>query len=197
MKGNFWKEFNQGTQSAGHFFADWRAIGAVLAFVFCAIGSIILLSKTQITRQKTTGTVIATTSPASSNLCTKVQNSYTTDNQQHVIDEYQCTFTARYTINSKTYTHKFERTSTVEYKIGDSVDVYYDPKNVTDVSVTNEPDSRHIAGYILLTLTVIFYFASLGALFWLYGVDKEPAIAEGTGIGGSAAIAADAFKAFT
>lgn len=189
MKGNFFK-------SAGYFFADWRAIGSVLLFFLCAIGSIILLSKKQVKKSKTTGQII-TVSPSPANLCTKVQDVYTSNNQPVVLNEYECTFTARYTIDSTSYTHKFTSRSQTEYKTGDSISVYYDPNNIDDVSLTDGIDARHIFGYFLLTLAVIFFFAELGALFWLYAVNKDDTIAKATGVLGTVDVGLDALKDVT
>jgi hypothetical protein len=69
-----------------------------------------------------------------------------------------CSFTLKYTVDGKVYTHPFNTNTTVNYSNLSKVTIYYDPDSPGNVSI--EKDDNHVIGYISLGVGVFFILGS-------------------------------------
>lgn len=149
-----------GTATFGRIMAIFALVMAVIAaLVMIPTGIYFIVHKTKL--------VSTTNGTAESVLCVAHQ------------DSYDCTLTVNYKVDNKTYHLNTTTNSVIQYKEGDNLTVYYDPKDPSNASV--ESDNTHIMGIIILVIGIIL---PLGAWFWWYLARKYKSVAA---VGGVAA----------
>ena len=161
---NLGEEIYSDTASFGRIMAIVGAVIATIIGIGMIIGGIIALHHiTSLTAQIQGEVINKNFSPCSA----------TAENN---IVKYNCILNVKYTVNGKDYTQTLTTTnSNLNYNTGDSILIYYDPKNPSNSGLTS--DTTKTLGYILL---IAAPFVILLPWVWVY-ITKKSKIAAAAG----------------
>lgn len=96
---------------------------------------------------------------------------------------WDCNLSLSYNIDGKDYTTSISSSSSTKYDKGNTVTLYYNPDNVSDVDLVS--DNTHVIGWVIL---VIGIFLLISTWVWLYIVYKSKFAAAA---GGATALVGD------
>ena len=90
---------------------------------------------------------------------------------------YNCNLTISYILGSSTKTTNTSTNSSTRYTVGQSIKLYYDPQNETNIDITS--DNYHVIGGIISGISLIVIIISW---LWYYALTKSKVLAaiEGT-----------------
>ena len=158
------QELYTGTADFGRIMAIIGAVIATLIGIGMIIGGIVALHHTTTRTAQVQGEV------TNNNPCTPtaVNN----------VVKYNCIIDVTFTLSAKVYTANFiNNNSNINYRKGDAITVYYDPKNPSDNGLLS--DNSKIVGWVLLGIAP---FIILFAWLWVYITRKSKVAAAAGGV---------------
>lgn len=90
---------------------------------------------------------------------------------------WNCNLSLAYNIDGKDYTTSISSSSSIKYEKGNTVTLYYNPDNVSEIDLVS--DNTHIIGWVVL---VIGIFLLISTWVWLYIVYKSKFAAASGGV---------------
>ena len=153
-----------GTATVGRLTAVVGAVmGTLVGLVLITVGIVMIVHHTKLTSE-VLGTV---KNPNCS-------SAFINDNKV----AYNCTFEVAYTVEEKPYTKEITLDDSPRvYSAGDSVTVYYDPKDPSNASTNS--DNTKVPGIIFLVIGII---VPIGAWLWWYFAHRYKAVAAAGGV---------------
>lgn len=133
------------------------AIAIVIGTIFIAVGIFLAVRKTNRT-SFVSGTII--------NIPTCVENG------TNKSINWNCNIIIQYVINGKTYKTPLNTNGNIHYLTGQTVDLYYDPNNITDIDMGT--DNTHVIGYFIIVIAAITMIISI---IWAYLATRYKSIA--------------------
>lgn len=159
------QEIYSGTATFGRIMAVVGLVFAVIAaLIMIPLGIYFIVHKT-----KLVSTVNGTVNVAS--CVAKVDH----DNDDTI--DYDCSLTVDYKVGGKSYSINANSTGGYQYKDGDGITVYYDPKNPSNANISS--DNTHVVGIVLLVIGIII---PIVAFVWWYLTRKYKAVAAAGGV---------------
>ena len=152
-----------GVSTFGVIMSDIKAIiGSIIGLIAIIAGIILIVKKS--TRTSTVDGIVI------DSICDEVINNSNT--------HYKCGIDIEYTINNKTTTKNFKDLNSNQfYQLGDTVTLWYDPNDVTNIDILS--DNLHVFGWGLLIFGVCIIFFSI---LWAYLANKYKPVAAAEGV---------------
>ena len=129
-----------GAATIGKSFAVIWVIISTLFGLMLIIGGIMYVRKKQLLTSSVQGVV--TNNPN----CVKYSNTQDT--------KYKCDVDIRYNVDNKIYNIKKTSDSSIEYRNGNTITVYYEPANPTHSELNS--DNTHLSGWVLIIIGILF-----------------------------------------
>lgn len=138
-------------------------VGAVIGAVFATILGIGMIIFGIITVRKRVHRTVKTVATVTSANCTpKVADDSTSV-------EYLCALG----LDVHHHAASLDLTSAIKYKVGDSISIYYDPHNPSDVRMESD-NTSHFAGWVLFVMGL---FLITFPWLWVYATQKSKDVA--------------------
>lgn len=153
-KESFGSEIYTGTASLGKIMAIISAVMATIAGLIMIPFGIYMIAR----KSKLTKTALATVSGAP--VCS--------ESAEKSVITHTCAFSVTYKVGTKTYTSPLSTSGPISYESGNTINIYYDPTNPSDISENS--DNSHVFGIILLVLGIVI---PLFAWLWVYITSKS------------------------
>jgi hypothetical protein len=167
MAKNFGEEIYEGTATFGRIQAIFSAIIGTIIGMIIIIVSIVIISH-QSHLSKVMGTALSDSVCVDNTVC-----SGPNPNQQCTTTK-SCRMNIEYMVNGKTY-RGITSTGAIQYKAGDSVELWYDTKNPGNL------ESGPIPIWIILILVFVGILVIAGGWMWVYITRKSKVAAAAGG----------------
>jgi len=191
-----------GTAKFGKAVTDIKAIIATIITIPFIIWGIALISHKIKRTAQVTGTIDNNTNNTDKYLCNPNYNtSCQTVQDQYGYVYYNCSTSTSYSCNFRVkyrlpggstdlYTPYFT-TNGIQYTVGQSIPLYYDPNNLTDIEMSQ--DDYRFAGWLMLIISLIIL---ISAWIWVILTHSYKPLAAYAGAAEGAALAGDVVRQF-
>jgi hypothetical protein len=180
-------EIYSGASELGKFYSIISLIFCSIIFIICLIYGKYLISKKIKYSKKVKAKIINSIPQNSSQLsnCIQYDSTVTRNNSTAVVKKYKCDLSISFVIKDKTgvetdYVSKVSSDTEIDYSKTPEIEVYYDPLNPIDCSISS--DDTKIFGWILI---VIGFFVIICSIINYYLTQKYKFFAGASGIMGT------------
>jgi hypothetical protein len=144
--------------------------GVIVGIIFLIVGIYLVRKKEKHTKSVT------------ANITNKVKCEHILhDPKEATANSYHCELEVMYKINGKVYNKTLQTTDSTDYTDVQTVTLYYDPDNPSDIVIHKEPTKT--IGWIMIAISL---FAIIMSFIQLYIVRKYKIAAAAAGVGGAA-----------